>query len=110
MLFIAGTQPQTYENILISANADMLAVAIEISRDVWQEEYGDYPFNFSVIQDRLVNQYSKETQTARLTSVFMFPAILISLMDLYALASFVIYARSRRLQSEKYWEPISLLF
>ena len=101
MLFIAGNRPQTYENILISADCDMLSTAIEISRDVWQQEFEDYPFNFSVLQDRLANLYGKETRTARLTSVFMFLAILISLMGLYALASFVIYARVKEIAVRK---------
>ncbi len=101
MLFIAGNQPQTYEKILISANKVNLSEAIDKARDVWQEEYGHYPFNFSIIEEKRTGQYSRENQTQKVTGLFMTLAIVISLMGLYSLASFIINARVKEIAVRK---------
>ena len=101
MIFTCNDEWLQYEKILVCPGEGGLMSAIEATRKVWEEEHGDYPLNFAVIEERRLQQYSREMHTRTLTGVFMILAIIISLMGLYALASFVMTSRVREMALRK---------
>ena len=101
MIFTCNDEWHQYEKILVCPGEGGLIGAIETTRKIWEEEHGDYPLNFAVIEERRLQQYSMEMHTRTLTGVFMLLAIIISLMGLYALASFVMTSRVREIALRK---------
>ncbi len=101
MLFTTGHASTPYGKILVRAGNRQINKAISIAEEVWQREHSGYPFSYTVIGDRLRSQYSSEEQTKDLVGVFMILAILISLMGLFALASFVLATRIKEIAVRK---------
>ncbi len=101
MIFTCNAEWNSYEKILVSSGVGSLRQALETTRRVWEQEHGDYPLNFAVLEERRQQQYSKEVHTQTLTGIFTGLAIIISLMGLYALASFVLTSRAREIALRK---------
>jgi putative ABC transport system permease protein len=101
MVFTCNADWNSYEKILVSSGEGGLMKAVETTRKVWEEEHGEYPLNFAVLEDRRRQQYSREIHTQKLTGIFTGLAIIISLMGLYALASFVLNSRAREIALRK---------
>lgn len=101
MIFTCNNEWHRYEKILVSAGEGGLPGAIDITRDVWDKEHGDYPLNFAIIEEQRVQQYNSEVQARAMTNLFMVLAIIISLMGLYALASFVMTSRLKEIALRK---------
>jgi putative ABC transport system permease protein len=101
MIFTCNDEWHRYEKILVRAGDPGLVRAIGITRDIWEREYGDYPLNFTVIEDKRVQQYKREMQTRSITGLFMVMAIIISLMGLYSLSSFVMASRKKEIALRK---------
>jgi putative ABC transport system permease protein len=97
MIFTCNPGWNNYEKILISSGEGGLVKALETVRKVWGQEHGDYPLNFAILEERRLQQYDRELHTQKLTGIFTGLAIIISLMGLFALASFILASRSKEI-------------
>lgn len=101
MIFTCNADWFTYDKILVCSAEGDLSRAVETTRRVWEQEHGNYPLNFAVLEENRMQQYGREMHTRTLTGIFMGLAIIISLMGLYALASFVLTSRAREIALRK---------
>ena len=101
LMFNLFNQPSPFSNILIRTEPGDEERVIDIAGDLWQSEHTDYPFNYSYIEERHKNLYSREAQTRQLLNIFMLVAILISLLGLFALASFIMVSRIKEIAVRK---------
>ena len=101
LMFNLFEQPSPYNNILVRTKPNLTEKVINIAEEQWEYELTAYPFNYSVIEERHKNLYSREEQTRELLNVFMLVAVLISLLGLFALASFIMASRVKEIAVRK---------
>lgn len=101
MVFTTGTTPMAHRGILVRTLPGAVPTAIVHAREAWAEEGVAFPFSHGVIRDNARAHYQSEEQTIAMVTIFMVLAILISLMGLFALASFVMASRTREIAVRK---------
>ena len=69
-----------------------------------------YPFDFSFLDEDLLNLYKSEQRIGSLFNVFAILAIFISCLGLYGLSAFIAEQEPRKLVYEKYWANIVFYF
>lgn len=101
LMFNLFDQPSPYSNILIRTEGDKMEHVIDIAAGLWKHENTAYPFNYSIIEQRHKGLYSREEQTRELLNVFMIVAMMISLLGLFALASYILASRIKEIALRK---------
>ena len=101
MVFTTGTTPDAFRAILVKTLPGSLPMALERAREAWAAEAVSFPFSHGVVRDNARAHYQSEEQTIAMVHMFMVLAILISLMGLFALASFVMASRTREIAVRK---------
>lgn len=101
LMYTTGDYQPSYGNILVRSGRGQLHQAITDAASVWDEELLDYPFDFTIIEEKGKALYIREEQTRQLLHAFMVLAIIISLLGLFALASYVMVSRTREIAVRK---------
>ncbi len=101
LMFTTGDYQPSYGNILVRSGRGQLQQAIKDAESVWDREHLDYPFDFTIIEEKGKALYIREEQTRQLLHAFMVIAIIISLLGLFALASYVMVSRTREIAVRK---------
>ncbi|MFO7998573.1 MAG: ABC transporter permease [Bacteroidales bacterium] len=101
MLFSTGYGDGAYRTILVRTRPGALAAGLEYARGAWADEAVAFPFSHGVVKDNFQSKFQSEEQTIAMVTIFMVLAILISLMGLFALASFVMTSRTREIAVRK---------
>ena len=101
MVFTTGTTPGAFRGILVKTAPGNVPAAMQHAQEAWGDEAVAFPFSHGVIRDNARAHYQSEERTIAMVTVFMVMAILISLMGLFALASFVMASRTREIAVRK---------
>jgi putative ABC transport system permease protein len=101
MLFTTGYGDEAFRAILVRTRPGALAAGLDYAREAWGEEAVAFPFSHGVVKDNFRSKFQSEEQTIAMVTIFMVLAILISLMGLFALASFVMTSRTREIAVRK---------
>lgn len=101
MMFQLFKDPSPYRNILVRVDASGIPHTIKIIEELWKQEHSEYPLVYHLVEERHKSLYNKEMQTRELIIVFMIAAIIISLMGLFALASYIMSSRVKEIAVRK---------
>ncbi len=101
MMFHVFERPSTYSNILARVDADKITPVLEMVEKLWMQDYVQYPFVYHILEERHRGLYYREEQTRELIIVFMIAAIIISLLGLFALASYTMASRVKEIAVRK---------
>ena len=101
MLFTTGYWDGAFRSILVKTRPGAVGAGLEYAREAWADEAVAFPFSHGVVKDNFRARYRSEEQTIAMVTTFMVLAILISLMGLFALASFVMASRTREIAVRK---------
>ncbi len=101
MMFNLFEQPSPYSNILVRVDPGNIKQGLDLVEKFWKQEYSEYPFIYHIIEDRHKSLYNKEELTRKLTIIFMIAAIIISLLGLFALASYIMASRVKEIAVRK---------
>ena len=74
---------------------------IAAMRNIWDENYPDYVFEYSFLDQSIADYYKQENQLSQLYKVFAGIAIFISCLGLYGLISFMSVQRKREIGIRK---------
>jgi putative ABC transport system permease protein len=70
-------------------------------RKVWSEVAPNQPFNYTFMEDQLLDNYQKDRQMGRIFSIFAILAIIVACLGLLGLASFTIEKRKKEISIRK---------
>ncbi len=101
MMFLLFDEPSPYSHILIRAEQHNMIRALELTEQFWKQEFSTFPFVSHILRDKHRGLYSKEEQTRELIIVFMIVAMIISLLGLFALASYIMASRIKEIAVRK---------
>ncbi len=82
-------------------NPKQMIQTIEELEDVWAELFPQWPFEFSFLDNEIVDQYKKEERLGQMMQFFALLAILIACMGLFGLATFTVKKRTKEIGVRK---------
>ncbi len=99
--YVLFQKPIFYLCFLVRVDPLHKAEAIEGLKKLWEEEYPDYPFSYSFINDLYGKAYEKEIYQAKLSAFFSILALVIICMGLFSVTSVLVARRTREIGIRK---------
>jgi len=86
---------------IIKFNTEDVKSVIKLAEDNWEKFAGDYPFEFTFLDEDFKLQYDKDIKTKQIFSIFSVFAIFIACLGLFGLASYITGQRTREIGIRK---------
>jgi ABC-type antimicrobial peptide transport system permease subunit len=83
------TNNTMYNQAAIKLAATNIASTMQAIKNIWEQTFPDFVFNYRFLDDKIENFYKQENQLAQLYKIFAAIAIFLSCLGLYGLASFM---------------------
>ncbi len=99
--YVLFQKPIFYLCFLVRVDPLHKAETIEGLKKLWEEEYPDYPFSYSFINDLYGKAYEKEIYQAKLSAFFSILALVIICMGLFSVTSVLVARRTREIGIRK---------
>lgn len=88
-------------NVSVKISGKNIKETIDFIEEIWKQYRPGYPFEFSFLDQRLNNLYSREQRLGSLFNIFSALAIFIGLLGLFGMASFSSEQRTREIGIRK---------
>ncbi|MDH5381704.1 MAG: FtsX-like permease family protein, partial [Cyclobacteriaceae bacterium] len=83
------TEGKTYRNILLNVKSDQYEDIMLQAKSVWEDKVEGHPFEPTLLDDLLMQQYKKDSDTFNLILFFSVLSVIISCLGLYAMSVFI---------------------
>ncbi|MEO1052324.1 MAG: ABC transporter permease [Bacteroidota bacterium] len=90
-----------YQKLAFEVDMQNYQQALQEVESIWKEVVADAPFEYTFLEDHLIQQYDADQQTASVIVSFALIAILISCLGLYGLSMFMAEQRIREVSIRK---------
>ena len=101
MILFDWTKSMIWGNYFVKLKQANIASVIPFIREKFQATFPNYPFEYLVLNDFYNQQFYKEYQLLRMLQAFVLVAILISAINLFAMAWFIAIARTKEIGIRK---------
>ncbi|WP_423147750.1 ABC transporter permease [Rubrolithibacter danxiaensis] len=98
---IIATNITMYRQASIKLATTNIASAMESVKNIWEQAFPDYVYEYRFLDDKIESFYKQESQLSRLYSIFAAIAIFLSCLGLYGLASFMAVQRIKEVAIRK---------
>jgi putative ABC transport system permease protein len=86
---------------LIKFDTDDVQSVVKLAEEQWQKFVGDFPFDYSFLDQDFQHQYDKDIKARKMFTVFSIFAIIIACLGLLGLSSFATNQRTREIGIRK---------
>lgn len=101
VVFEVPQQTDRYGYMVASVNSAEFQETISKIEDVWQQQIGDAPFEYTFLDDTIQKQYNEDQRISKIITYFALIAIIICSLGLYGLSSFMAERRLKEIGVRK---------
>ncbi len=98
---LIATNSTMYRQASIKLAASNLAAAMQSIKNLWQQIFPNYVYEYRFLDDKIAGFYEQENQLSQLYKIFAAIAIFLSCLGLYGLASFMTVQRIKEVGIRK---------
>lgn len=94
-------RPNSNNLLSIKLKGENLKSSIDLLESKWKEFAGQYPFNYTFLDERLNNQYQSEEVVLKVFTYFSITSLLIAVLGLFAITSYTVEQKVKEIGIRK---------